>query len=192
MALAIRSIKYWCIRNSGAFPSATKQTQPSAPDPEPYSLPYGEAPPSRPLSRQELAFFCGRAQMPGLKWCWATTAFRNQKSWVPNTFLEELNPHLHFPVQCSQHQVRLTFSLVSDPFSLHSDTASTGGEEKHCGKKNSTANPCDIQSPLWLVQSMQQFIPGNVYGTEIQAMAQQLHHSSFLRAYRSFTSRKMR
>lgn len=142
MALTIRSIKYCCIRNSGAFPSATKQTSPSAPDP------HGEVPARRPLSRQELAFFCGKAQMPGVKWCWATTAFRNQKSWVPNTFLEVLNPHLHFPVQCSHHQVRLTFSLIPDPFPLHTDTASTGGEEKHCGKENSTANPWHPVTPV--------------------------------------------
>lgn len=35
VVLTIRSIKYCCIRNSGAFPSATKQISPSAPDPEP-------------------------------------------------------------------------------------------------------------------------------------------------------------
>lgn len=149
-----------------------------------------EVPARRRLSRQEPAFFCGTALSPGVKqWCRAATAFRNQKSWVPDSFLEELNPHLYFPVQCSHHQVRLTSSLIPDSVLSFCTVIQLQQErkKKSCGREKSTANPCDVQSPPWLLQSMQQSIPVKVYGTEIQVTACQLHFSSFLCAYHRFT-----
>lgn len=75
------------------------------------------------------------------------------------------------------------------PFFLHSNTASTGGQEKKAVVKQI---PCDVQSPLWLLQSLQQCIPIKVYGAEVQVMACQLHCGSFLCAYHRFTLWKMR
>lgn len=135
MALAIRNIKYRCSRNT----AATKQASLSALDLEPYSLPSRQVPARWWLFRQEPAFFCGRAQSPrGKQWCQAATAFRNQKSWVPNSFIG-LYPHLHFPVQCSRHQVRLTFSLIPDSFLSFCTVIQLQqeGKKKSCGKANS-------------------------------------------------------
>lgn len=80
---------------------------------------------------------------------WSNDAELLQHSGIRNPgsqtlFLEELNPHLHFPVQCS---VRLTFSLVPDSFFLHSNTASTGGEEKAVVKKIPLPTPVTHSQP---------------------------------------------
>lgn len=186
MALAIRSIKYRCVRNSGAFPSTTKQASLSAPHPEPYSLPCGEVPAKWQLSRQEPAFFCGRAQSAGVKrWCQAAaTAFRNQKSQVPKSF-KRTKPSSSLPstVFSLSSQAHLLLSLTLYFYTV--TQLQQEEEEKSCGKEHSTANPCDAQR---LLQSMQRPIPVKVYGTEIQVMACQLHCSSFLCAYHRFTS----
>jgi len=65
---------------------------------------------------------------------------------APKLFIQK-NKTLRFPAQCSHHQARLTFSDSPDSFFLHSNAASTGGEEKNCGKENSAANLCDVQPP---------------------------------------------
>lgn len=73
-----------------------KQQLLSALDRGPNSFPGGNFSQAH-LSREKPVFPCGKAQLPGLKqWHWADTAFRNQKSWIPNSFLKKLKPHLHF------------------------------------------------------------------------------------------------
>lgn len=94
-----------------------------------------ESPGRQQFSRQEPAFLCGRAQLPGLKqWHWADTAFRNQKSWIPNYFSRKTKTSPSLPVQCSHHESSSPSLLSPTPFFLHTNTASTGVEQKTCSE----------------------------------------------------------
>ena len=189
MALAISNIKFRCVRNSDAFPSATKQASLSALDPEPYSLPCGEVPATQWLSRQEPAFLWQSTVARGEATMLSCYSIQESEILGPKLFFRRTKPSSSLPstVLSPPSQAHLLSYPWLFPFFLHSNTSSTGGEEKSCGKENSSANPCDIQSPLWLLQSMQPSIPVKVYGTEIQVTACQLHCSSFLCAYHRST-----
>lgn len=152
-----------------------------------------ESPARQQLSRQKPAFLCSKAQLPGLKqWHRADTAFRNQKSWIPNFFLKKPKTSSLLPLPCSHHESGSPSLLSSTPFFLHTNTASTGVEEKTCSKENSIANTWDIQLPPWLLQSMHHSTPVKRYDIEIPVAACQQHCSSFLYAYQRFTLCTMR
>lgn len=145
------------------------------------------------LARQQAALLCGKAQLPGpKKWHWTDRALRNQKSRIPNSFFRKTKTSSSLPVQCYHHESGSLSLLSLTPFFLHTNTASSGVEEKTCSKENSTANTCDIHLPPWLLQSMHHSTPVQGYDTEIQVTACQLHCSSFLCAYQRFILWRMR
>lgn len=151
------------------------------------------SPARQQLSRQEPAFLCGKAQLPGLKkWHCADITFRNQKSWIPGSCFRKNKTSSSLPVRRSHHESGSLPFLSPTPLFLHSNTASTGEEEKTCSKEISTANTCDIWLPPWLLQSMHHSTPAKGYDTEIQVTACQLLCSSFLCAFQRFTLWRMR
>lgn len=191
-SLVVRSIKWRCTRNWGPSQMlwSSNHYQPWIQSPTVFWV---ESPARQQLARQKPALLCGKAQLPGLKqWHWADTAFRNQKSWIPNFFKKNLKTSSSLPVQRSHHESGSPSLLSPTLFFLHINTASTGVEEKTCSNENSTANRWGVQLLPWLLQSMHHSSPVKGYDTEIPVTARQQHCSSFLCAYHRFTLCTMR